>query len=90
MTFLTVSRQKTRLFLTCRAFLSRATSECLSKCPNSKKTPLAVKKPGYTPVILQSFNTSSFDSLCFVLEAARTVENEKRFKIESTTNQTIP
>ena len=43
MKFLRVSRQKTRRFLPCGAFLSRAIGECLSKCPNSKKTPCPKK-----------------------------------------------
>ena len=40
MKFLRVSRGKTRRFFPCRAFLSGVVGECLSKCPNSKKTPL--------------------------------------------------
>ena len=40
MKFLRVSRGKTRRFFPCGAFLSRVVGECLSKCPNSKKTPL--------------------------------------------------
>ena len=48
--FLRVSRQKNRDFFPCRAFLSRAVVyECLSKCPNSEKTPLPEKIPGYAP-----------------------------------------
>ena len=40
MRFLRVSRGKTTKFLACGAFLSRVVGECLSKCPNSKKTPM--------------------------------------------------
>ena len=47
--FLRVSRQKKRRFFPCGAFLSRAVVECLSKCPNSEKTPLPEKIPGYVP-----------------------------------------
>ena len=38
--FLRASRGKACRFFTCGAFLSRVVRECLSKCPNSKKTPL--------------------------------------------------
>ena len=37
---LRVSRRKTGDFFPCGAFLSRVVDECLSKCPNSEKTPL--------------------------------------------------
>ena len=37
---LRVSRGKTRGFFPCQAFLSPVVSECLSKCPNLKKTHL--------------------------------------------------
>ena len=40
MQFLRVSREKNRRFFACGAFLSCVLGECLSKCPNSKKTPL--------------------------------------------------
>ena len=40
MKFLRVSRQINQRFFPCGTFLSRAVGECLSKCPNSKKTPL--------------------------------------------------
>ena len=40
MKFLRVSWGKISRFYPCRAFLSRVVGECLSKCPNSKKTPL--------------------------------------------------
>ena len=43
MKFLRVSRGKTCRFLPYGAFLSRVVGACLSKCPNSKKT------PGYVP-----------------------------------------
>ena len=51
MTFLRVSRAKTRIIFRCGAILSCVVSECLSKCPNSKKTPLAYKIPGYAPAM---------------------------------------
>ena len=35
-----ISRGKTHRFFPCGAFLSRVVGECLSKCPNLKKTPL--------------------------------------------------
>ena len=48
--FLRVSRQKkNRRFFPSEALLSRAVGEWLSKCPNSKKTPLPYKIPGYAP-----------------------------------------
>ena len=40
MKFLRVSWGKTRRFYAYGAFLSRVVGKCLSKCPNSKKTPL--------------------------------------------------
>ena len=40
MQFLRVSRRKNRRFFPCGTFLSCAVGECLSKCRNSKKTPL--------------------------------------------------
>ena len=40
MQFLRVSRRKNQRFFPCRDFLSCVLGECLSKCPNSKKTPL--------------------------------------------------
>ena len=45
--------KKTRIFFACGAFLSRAAVECLSKCPNSEKTPLPEKIPGYAPEPIQ-------------------------------------
>ena len=49
MQYLRVSRQKNQRFFPCGAFLSCVVDECLSKCPNSKKTPLPSKIPGYAP-----------------------------------------
>ena len=43
MKFLRLSRRKKQISSPFRAFLSRAVGECLSKCPNSKKTPLPKK-----------------------------------------------
>ena len=40
MQFLRVSRRKNQRFFPCGAFLFCFVGECLSKCPNSKKTPL--------------------------------------------------
>ena len=40
MQFLRVSRRKNRRFFPYGAFLSCVVGECLSKCPNSKKSPL--------------------------------------------------
>ena len=54
MKFLRVFRRKTRRFFHYGTFLSRVVGECLSKCPNSKKTPLPQKIPGYAPVILKA------------------------------------
>ena len=53
MTFLRVVRENNQIFFPCRAFFSRVVDECLSKCPNSKKTPLPKKIPGYAPDIKQ-------------------------------------
>ena len=41
--------KKNRRFFPRGAFLSRAAVECLPKCPNSEKTPLPEKIPGYAP-----------------------------------------
>ena len=41
--FSKVSRRKKRRFFLCGAILSRDVHDCLSKCPNSKKSPLALK-----------------------------------------------
>ena len=49
MQFLSVSQQKNRRFLPCGAFLFCVVGGYLSKCPNSKKTPLPKKIPGYAP-----------------------------------------
>ena len=38
MQFLRVSKQRNQRFFPCRAFLFCVVGECLSKCPNSKKT----------------------------------------------------
>ena len=46
MRFLRVSRGKIMW-----AFLSRVVGECLSKCPNLKKTSLPLKIPGYAPAL---------------------------------------
>ena len=51
MHILRVSRRKNRRFFPCEAFLSCVVGECLSKYPNSKKTPLPYKIPGYAPDI---------------------------------------
>ena len=52
MKFLRVSRWKNGNFFLCRAFLSCSVGECLSKCPNSKKTSLPWKIPVYAPADL--------------------------------------
>ena len=49
MKFLRVSRQKSRRFFPCGAFLSRVVGALLTKCPNFEKTPLPSKIPGYAP-----------------------------------------
>ena len=43
MKLLRVSRQKTKRFIPCGAFLSCAAGECLSKCPNPRKLPCPKK-----------------------------------------------
>ena len=47
MGFLRASRRKNRRFFPCGDFLSCVVGECLSKHPNSKKTPLPLKISGY-------------------------------------------
>ena len=46
--FKSFQRKKTEIF-PCGVFLFRVVDDCLSECPNSKKTPLPWKIPGYSP-----------------------------------------
>ena len=48
MQFLRVSKKKPEIF-PCGASFSRVVHDCLSKCPNSKKTPLHLKISSYAP-----------------------------------------
>ena len=49
MQFLRVSRKKNGDFPCGAKFISRVVHDCLSKCPNSKKTPQPKKIPSYAP-----------------------------------------
>ena len=51
MQFLRVSKKKTGDFSLRRKIFSRVVHDCLSKCPNSKKTPLLLKISSYAPAI---------------------------------------
>ena len=46
--FKSFQKNKPEIF-PCRAFLFCVVDDCFSKCPNSKKTPLPQKIPGYAP-----------------------------------------
>ena len=63
MQFLRVSKRKNQRFFPCGAFLSCVVAECLSKCPNSKKTPLPWKIPSHAPA-----EASFTFSTCVVLD----------------------
>ena len=50
---------KNRTFFPGGAFLSRAVVECLLKCPNSEKTPLPEKIPGYASATFEPSKAKS-------------------------------
>ena len=55
MQFFRVSKENTKIF-PCGRFLFRVVDECLSKCPNSKKTPLPSNIPNYVPALMRDVN----------------------------------
>ena len=61
---LRVSIEKTRRSSPYGTFFSLVVGECLSNCPNFKKTPPPRKIPGYLPVSTCRLNF--FFALCYV------------------------